>query len=106
SGFGQVFPAIERGADLAIINAATLIPALALFSAKPTVRSLKDLEGKVVGVGSIGALIHQLTATLLRKYAVDVSAVRFVNIGSNTDTFKGVMAGTVDARARPASFFD
>ncbi|HJZ73746.1 MAG TPA: ABC transporter substrate-binding protein [Vicinamibacterales bacterium] len=106
SGFGQVFPAIERGADLAIINAATLIPALALFSAKPTVRSLKDLEGKVVGVGSIGALIHQLTATLLRKYAVDVSAVRFVNIGSNTDTFKGVMAGTVDAGAGPASFFD
>lgn len=106
SGFGQVFPAVERGADLKIINAATLIPALALFSAKPNVRSVKDLEGKVVGVGSIGALIHQLTVTLLRKHSVDVSAVRFVNIGSNTDTFKGVMAGTVDAGAGPASFVD
>ncbi|HKB09770.1 MAG TPA: ABC transporter substrate-binding protein [Vicinamibacterales bacterium] len=104
SGFAQVFPAVERGADLKIINAATLIPALALFSAKSTVRSLKDLEGKTIGVGSIGALIHQLTVTLLRKYSVDVTAVRFVNIGSNTDTFKGVMAGTVDAGAGPASF--
>ena len=106
SGFGQVFPAIERGADLKIINAATLVPALALFSGKGNVQSLKDLEGKVVGVGSIGALIHQLTVTLLRKHSVDVSSVRFVNIGSNTDTFKGVMAGTVDAGAGPASFFD
>src|SRR5262245_22384549 len=38
SGFGQVFPAVERGADLTIINAATLVPGLALFSAKPNVR--------------------------------------------------------------------
>jgi len=106
SGFGQVFPAVERGADLKIINAATLIPALALFSGKPYVRSLKDFEGKVVGVGAIGALVHQLTVTLLRKYSVDVSAVRFVNIGSNTDIFKGVMAGPVDAGVGPASFVD
>jgi ABC-type nitrate/sulfonate/bicarbonate transport system substrate-binding protein len=106
AGFGQVFPAVERGADLKIINAATLIPALALFSAKPTVQSLKDLEGKVVGAGAVGSLIHQLTVTLLRKYSVDTSAVRFVNIGSNADVFKGVMAGTVDAGAGPASFVD
>ena len=106
SGFGQVFPAVERGADLKIINAATLIPALALFSAKPNVRSLEDLEGKVVGVGAIGSLVHQLTVTVLRKYSVDVSVVRFVNIGSNTDIFKGVTAGTIDAGAGPASFVD
>ena len=72
SGSGQVFPAIERGADLKIINAATLIPALVLFSGKQDVRSLEDLQGKVVGVGAIGALVHQLTVTVLRKYAVDV----------------------------------
>jgi ABC-type nitrate/sulfonate/bicarbonate transport system substrate-binding protein len=106
SGFSQVFPAVERGADLKIINAATLIPALALFSGKPEVRSLKDLEGKVVGAGAVGSLVHQLTVTLMRKYSVDVSRVRFVNIGSNADVFKGVMAGTVDAGAGPASFFD
>ena len=106
SGFGQVFPAVERGADLKIINAATLIPALALFSGMAEVRSLKDLEGKVVGVGAIGALVHQLTVTVLRKYAVDVATVRFVNIGSNTDIFRGVMAGTVDGGVGPASFVD
>lgn len=106
SGFGQVFPAIERGADLAIINAATLTPLLALFSAKPAVKGLKDFEGKVVGVGSLGSLDYMLTVTLLRKYSVNIDSVHFVNIGSNIDTFKAVMAGTVDAGMGPASYVD
>jgi ABC-type nitrate/sulfonate/bicarbonate transport system substrate-binding protein len=106
SGFSQIFPAIERGADIKIINAAALVPMLALYSGKDNVHSLEDLEGKVVGVGSLGALDHQLTVTLLRKYSVDVGTVRFVNIGSNTDVFKGVIAGTVDGGVGPASYFN
>lgn len=106
SGFSQVFPAIERGADIKIINASTLIPMLALYSGKDNVHSLQDLSGKVVGIGSLGALDHQLTVTLLRKHSVDVASVRFVNIGSNTDIFKAVIAGTVDGGVGPASYFD
>jgi len=106
SGFGQLFPAMEHGAEMRLINAATLVPLTALFSGKPNVRTLKDLEGKVVGIGALGSLVHQLTVALLRKYSVDVSAVRFVNIGSNTDIFKGVMAGTVDAGSGPASYIE
>lgn len=99
SGFIQVFPAIERGAPLKIIGGGALLPALALFSADPTVRTLRDLEGKTVGTGSIGALVHQLTVTLLRKYGVDVDKVLFVNIGGNADIFRAVTAGTVAAGA-------
>ena len=106
SGFGQVFPAVERGADVVIINAATMVPLQALFSAKPNVRTLKDLEGKVVGVGALGSLVHQLTVTLLRTYSVDVSAVRVVSIGSNPDIVKGVMAGPVDAGTGASSLVD
>lgn len=97
SGFGQVFPAIERGAPLRIIGGGALLPVLALFSSKPNIRTLKDLEGRTVGTGSVGALVYQLTVTLFRKYQVDVSKVRFVNIGSNADIFRGVSAGIVDA---------
>ncbi|WP_375396642.1 ABC transporter substrate-binding protein [uncultured Sphingomonas sp.] len=104
SGFAQVFPAVERGAPIRIINAATLRPMLALFSSKDNVRTLKDLEGKNVGIGAVGSLIHQLTVTTLRKYGVNVAAVKFINLGSNTDVFKGVRAGTVDAGAGPASY--
>jgi ABC-type nitrate/sulfonate/bicarbonate transport system substrate-binding protein len=104
SGFSQIFPAIERGAQIRILNAATLTPMLALFSKNPAVRGLKDLEGRNVGSGAVGSLVHQLTVTLLRKYGVDVSKVRFINLGSNTDVFKGVMAGTVDGGLGPASY--
>ena len=97
SGFGQVFPAIERGAPLRIIGGGALLPVLALFSSRPAITTLKHLEGRTVGTGGVGALVHQLTVTLLRKYQVDVSRIRFVNMGSNADIFRGVSAGTVDA---------
>lgn len=99
SGFIQVFPAIERGAPLKIIGGGALLPALALFSGDPEVTTLKDLEGRTVGTGSVGALVHQLTVTLLRKYGVDVDKVLFANIGSNADIFRAVTAGTVAAGA-------
>ncbi len=96
TGFGQVFPAIERGAELRVIGGGALLPSLAMYSSKPDVRTLKDLEGRTIGTASVGALIYQLTVTLLRKYQVDVSKIRFVNIGSTPDIFRGVSAGTVD----------
>jgi ABC-type nitrate/sulfonate/bicarbonate transport system substrate-binding protein len=97
SGFGQVFPAIERGAGLKVIAAGALIPTTALFTGKREIRSLKDLEGRTVGAGAVGALVYQLVVTLLRKYGVDVSKVQFVNVGSSPDIFRAVAAGTVDA---------
>ena len=106
SGFGQVFPAIERGAPLKILAGGALLPTLALFSAKPDVTSLKSLEGRTVGTGSIGALVYQLTVTLLRKFGVDVTKVRFVNIGSSSDIFRAVAEGAVDAGAGEAALID
>lgn len=103
SGFGQVFPAVAHGAPLKILAGGALLPMLALFSGKADVTTLKNLEGRTVGTGSIGALVYQLTVLLLRKYAVDVSKVRFVSIGSSADIFRAVATGTVDAGAGEAS---
>ena len=103
SGFGQVFPAIERGAPIRVIGGGALLPLLAMFTGKPNIRTLKDLEGKTVGTGSVGALVYQLTATLMRKYQVDIRKVRFVNIGSSADIIRAVAAGTIDAGAGDAS---
>lgn len=97
SGFGQLFPAIERGAEIRVLGGAALLPLLALFTSKPEIRTLKDLEGKTIGTGSLGALVHQLMVALLRKHKVDVSKVQFVNIGASVDIFKGALMGTVDA---------
>jgi ABC-type nitrate/sulfonate/bicarbonate transport system substrate-binding protein len=97
SGFSQVFPAVEKGGKLKILAGAGLLLQDAIYSAKPEIQHVKDLEGKTVGAGSPGALLYQFTVALLHKKGVDVSKVKFVNVGSSASVFKAVAAGTVDA---------
>lgn len=97
SGFGQTFPAIEKGAPLKVLAGGALPPTLAVYSAKPEVKTVADLAGKTVGTGSIGALLYQLMVALLTKKGISVSSVRFVNIGSSADVFRATAAGVVDA---------
>lgn len=103
SGLGQVFAANEHGAELRIIGGAINRPTLALYTTRPEIRTLADLSGKVIGSGSVGALVHQLTITLLRKAGIPVDQVRFVSIGTSAEVFRAVRAGTVDAGVGPAS---
>jgi ABC-type nitrate/sulfonate/bicarbonate transport system substrate-binding protein len=97
SGFGQVLAAIEKGGRLKIVGGGGQLAFQATFSKRPEIKTLKDLEGRTVGTGSIGALLHQLMVTLLEKKGVDPKKVTFVNIGSSADVFRAVVAGTVDA---------
>jgi ABC-type nitrate/sulfonate/bicarbonate transport system substrate-binding protein len=106
SGFGQAFPAIEHGAPIKILAGGAVLPGLALFSARPGVTTLKNLEGKVIGTGSIGALVYQLTITLLQKYQVNTSGIRFVNVGSSADILRAVAAGTIDAGAADVALIE
>lgn len=97
SGFGQIFPAIEKGGKMKVLGGAMLLPSLALFTGKDNVKTLKDLEGKTVGSGAVGSLVHQLTVAILKKKGVDYTKVRFANIGASGDVFRAVTVGTVDA---------
>jgi len=97
SGFGQVLPAIEKGARLKILAGGALLGLQAILTKNPAIKTVKDLEGRTVGTGSVGALLHQLVVALLRKKGIDEKKVTFVNVGSSTDVFRAVVAGTVDA---------
>jgi NitT/TauT family transport system substrate-binding protein len=97
SGFGQVLPAIEKGAKLKILAGGAVLGLQAIMTKNPAIKTVKDLEGRTVGTGSLGALLHQLVVALLRKQGVDEKKVRFVNVGSSTDVFRAIAAGTVDA---------
>ena len=55
TGFSGVFPAIERGAGLKIVAGSSLSPQTAIFSKHPEIRETKDLIGKTVGIGPLGA---------------------------------------------------
>ena len=97
SGFSQVLAAIEKGAKIKLVAATRFLVDDVIYSKRPEIRRLKDLEGRTFGTGSPGALLHHMTVALMRKKGVDASKVRFVNIGSSTDVFRAVVAGTVDA---------
>jgi len=97
SGFNQLTPAIERGAKIKILAGALNLPSLAMYSARPDVQHVADLEGKVVGIGSLGSVLHQMTAVLLRKKGVNVDTVKFRNVGNNAEVLKAVITKTIDA---------
>jgi ABC-type nitrate/sulfonate/bicarbonate transport system substrate-binding protein len=97
SGFGQVLPAIEKGAKLKILAGGAVRALQGILAKNPAIKTVKDLEGRTIGTGSVGALLHQLVVALLRKKGVDEKKVTFVNVGSSTDVFRAVVAGTIDA---------
>ena len=97
SGFGQVLAAVEKGGRLKVVAGAGVVPFQAMFTKRADIRTMKDLEGKTIGTGSLGALLHQTVVALLEKKGVDTKKVNFVNVGSSADVFRAVVAGTVDA---------
>lgn len=97
SGFTQVLAAIEKGAPLKILGGGALKNFNTLFSSNPSVKTLKDLEGRSVGIGALGSQLHQTMIALFRKYGVDTSKVTFANVGASVDVFKAVIAKVVDA---------
>jgi NitT/TauT family transport system substrate-binding protein len=96
-GFGPALSAIVNGAPLRIIAASNLLTVHAVYSKKPEIRRLRDLEHRTVGVGALGALTHQLIYAALHKSGIDPAAVRFVSIGNSATIFRALLAGEVDA---------
>jgi ABC-type nitrate/sulfonate/bicarbonate transport system substrate-binding protein len=106
SGFSQLTPAIEKGGQIKILAGALNLASLALYSANPAVRTVADLKGKVVGIGAVGSVLHQMTVLVLRKKGVNPGNVTFRNVGSNADVFKAIAAKTVDAGLSDVDVFD
>ncbi|PWK61304.1 ABC transporter substrate-binding protein [Aminobacter sp. AP02] len=97
SGFPQVLPAIEKGGKLKILATASNAVMSVIYSGNPEIKSIKDLEGRTIGIGSLGAMVHTYVVAMLRKEGIDEKNVKFVNIGGNADIFRAVSAGIVDA---------
>ena len=105
AGFNGVPSAIEQGAPVKIVGSALRIPNLAVYTAaRSDIRSLRDLEGKTVGIGPVNSLLHQTMVALLRKKGVAVEKVKFVVIGSNAMVFKALSSGEVDAGPADVSY--
>jgi NitT/TauT family transport system substrate-binding protein len=61
----------------------------------PEIQSIKDLEGRTVGVSALGNADHALTLYLLKQAGADASKVQFATMGINL--LEALRQGQIDA---------
>ena len=102
---GAAILAGAQGADIKIIGCD--IPGIPhVLMVHPNIATVQDLRGKVIAVAAPGSLPDLLRArlSLLDKYKIPVSEVRFANFGSDFNRFKAVVAGIADAGVVSSEF--
>ena len=106
SGANAIIAAIAGGAPLRLLAGANQRIVQAIFSAKPEIRTLKDLEGRRVGSGPKGQLVHQIIVAAMLKQGADPGKVEFVNLGASGTIFKAVAKGEIVAGAGEADVYE
>lgn len=97
SAYAGVLPAIEAGKPVRLIGSAMQLPALAVCSANDSLRTVRDLAGRRIGIGETDGLLHLVMLALLRHHGMPSTAAEFVTVGSSEQVFRAVAAGAVDA---------
>ena len=93
-----VVRATDEGKPLVMVTSTSRLPFFALITSPAqagTVQSIKDLQGKKVGVGTVGSTDDLLLRYLLQKNGLQPDDVETIGLGPNL--FEQVMSGQVDA---------
>jgi NitT/TauT family transport system substrate-binding protein len=94
--FVDVIRAIDKGAPLAIVRIVVQTPPYELL-AKSSIKSLKDLKGKVVSIGGQKDVTHVYLNRMLEPNGLKVGDVDLVYAGASSARFVALEAGAVDA---------
>lgn len=95
-GPGGAIVAAARGADVKILGCHWPGLVHGLF-ARENVAKIEDLRGKNIAISSPGALPDLLIRAVLEKQGIPATDVKFANMGSDTDRYKALTVGVVDA---------
>jgi NitT/TauT family transport system substrate-binding protein len=98
TSFDVALQAFARGAKIVRFASTGRLPLFALASAPKMakeIRSLKDLENRIVGVSALGNADHILVLYLMKRAGADPNRVRFATIGTNL--LDALRLGQVDA---------
>jgi NitT/TauT family transport system substrate-binding protein len=95
-GPGGVLVASARGADLKILGChwPTLVHGLFV---RGDIAKVADLKGKNLAISAPGAMPDLFVRAVLEANGVAPSEVKFANMGSDTDRYKALTVGVVDA---------
>src|SRR5690349_14248 len=89
---------VNVGADIRRFAVTGQLPLFAVVTAPKTasrIQSIKDLEGKTVGISALGNADHSLTLYLLKEAGADAAKVQFATMGVNL--FEALRQGQIDA---------
>jgi ABC-type nitrate/sulfonate/bicarbonate transport system substrate-binding protein len=93
---GSVIRAAIRGLPLRIV-AGLMTSSAHVFLARPEIKSIKELQGKKVGLAGFGDATHVLARMILAKYGVDPDKdVQFVSLGSDSGRFNALQQNLAD----------
>ena len=89
-------PSLASGVDATIV-AAPLVGLPYVMVARKGISSVQDLKGKKLGISQQGDLDDRLFRAALKRENVPVEAVQLQPAGSQTDRYKAVLGGLIDA---------
>ncbi len=93
----QVMAGAARGLAVKVVGFLTIKPSFWLM-AKPEIKSMAELKGKIVGITSIGSSTDTLARFLVSKNGlVPDRDVAFLGTGTTANILTAMKAGTVDA---------
>jgi NitT/TauT family transport system substrate-binding protein len=88
--------ATARGADVKILGCHWVVVPHGVF-ARSAINSLKDLKGKSVAVSTPGSFPEIVAKAAFEKQGVAYDDVKFAAMGGDSDRYKALAAGVVDA---------
>jgi NitT/TauT family transport system substrate-binding protein len=89
-------PGLASGVDGTIV-AAPLVGLPYVMVARPEIHSVQDLKGRKIGINRQGDLDDRLSHAVLQQENIPAEAVQFVPAGGQTDRYKAVLSGLIDA---------
>jgi len=93
----QVMAGAARGLPVKVVGFLTIKPSFWLV-AKPEIRSMADLKGKIIGITAIGSSTDTLARFLLTKNGLTPDReVALIGTGTTSNILTAMKAGTVDA---------
>lgn len=96
SGMVDPIRAIEKGVPLAIIRIEVQIPPYSLL-AKSSIKSIKDLKGKIVSVGGAKDITRLFVERMLETHSIKPGEFDMIYAGATSARFAALQAGAADA---------
>lgn len=101
TGMSETLAAIDKGATLVTIGGVHTGLHYAMWvNREASIKDVRDLVGKKVGISSPGSLPHVVIVALMRQAGIseaDIGKVKWVSLKGSSARINGVINGTIDA---------